>query len=80
MEGKRLEEEQPEAEARFRIFVDHASDALFVRHDAGKIVDLNRQACDSLGHARGDLIGKSLRDVDAALDSTGEREFLIRPR
>ena len=66
MEHKRLEEEQTEAEARLPTFVDRASDALFVQDAAGKIVDLNRQACDSLGYAREELIGRSLRDFELA--------------
>lgn len=48
MERKRLEDEQPEAEARFRTFVGHASDALFVRGAAGKIVELPREMRDLL--------------------------------
>ena len=59
-ERKRAEETLRESETRFRIFVDHAGDALFV-HDLeqGTIVDVNRQACDSLGYPRQELIGNT---------------------
>jgi len=55
---KRAEEALRESETRFRTFVDHAADALFI-FDAedGTIVDVNRQACESLGYTRQELIG-----------------------
>jgi PAS domain S-box-containing protein len=59
-ERKRAEEEQRESETRFRTFVDHAGDGLFVLDvEQGTIVDLNRAACDSLGYTRQELIGKT---------------------
>ena len=59
-ERKRAEEELRESETRFRTFVDHAGDALFVLDfEQGTIVDVNRQACESLGYARQELIGTS---------------------
>ncbi len=59
-ERKRAEEELRDSETRFRTFVDHAGDALFVQDlDQGTIVDVNRAACDSLGYSRQELIGKT---------------------
>jgi len=57
-ERKRAQEALRESETRFRTFVDHAGDALFV-HDfeQGTIVDVNRQACEGLGYTRQELIG-----------------------
>jgi PAS domain S-box-containing protein len=63
---KGAEEARREAETRFRTFVDHATDALFVHDESGNILDLNRQACESLGYSREELIGKSPRDFDAS--------------
>ena len=55
---KRAEEELHESETRFRTFVDHAGDALFVQDlGQGTIVDVNREACESLGYTRQELIG-----------------------
>jgi len=55
---QRAEEALRESETRFRTFVDHAADALFVYDfDQGTIVDVNRQACESLGYTRQELIG-----------------------
>jgi len=59
-ERKRAEEELRESETRFRTFVDHAGDALFVQDlEQGTIVDVNREACESLGYTRQELIGKT---------------------
>jgi len=57
-ERQRAEEALRESETRFRTFVDHAADALFIYDfEQGTIVDVNRQACESLGYTRQELIG-----------------------
>jgi len=62
-ERKRAAQELRDSETRFRTFVDHAGDALFVQDlDQGTIVDANRSACDSLGYTRQELIGKTPHD------------------
>jgi len=59
-ERKLAEEALRESETRFRTFVDHAGDALFVQDfEQGTIVDVNRQACESLGYTRQELIGNT---------------------
>src|SRR5246127_5382190 len=59
-ERKRAEESLRESETRFRTFVDHAGDALFVQDlEQGTIVDVKREACESLGYTRQELIGKT---------------------
>ena len=56
------------SEARFRTFVDHAADAFFLHGDDLAIVDVNRQACLSLGYSRQELIGMHPRSFDVGLD------------
>ncbi len=77
---KRAEETLHETETRFRTYIDHATDAFFVLDvERATILDVNRRACENLGYTREELLGKTVFDVDAALDS----EFLnhnIRPR
>jgi PAS domain S-box-containing protein len=78
-ERKRAEEALRESETRFRTFVDHAADAFFIQDfEQGTIVDVNRQACESLGYTRQELIGTTPlafdRNVDrAATESIAER-------
>src|SRR5271157_1359007 len=55
---RRAEQALRESETRFRTFVDHAADALFIYDfEQGTIVDVNRLACESLGYTRQELIG-----------------------
>ena len=55
-------------EARFRSFVDHATDGFFLFDKHQALIDVNRQACESLGYSREEMIGMHPRDFDAALD------------
>jgi PAS domain S-box-containing protein len=63
-ERKRAEDALRESESRFRAFIDHATDAFFLNDwpDA-RFVDVNRQACESLGYTRDELIGKTPFDI-----------------
>ncbi len=45
------------SETRFRTFVDHAADSMFLFLHGGKIIDVNRRACEALGYTREELIG-----------------------
>ena len=67
-ELRRTEGELRASEARFRTFVNHARDAFFLLDEKLTIIDVNRQACESLGWSREELIGMHPRDFDAALD------------
>jgi PAS domain S-box-containing protein len=68
-----------ESEQRFRTFVDHATDAFFLQDDCGVILDVNRQACASLGYTREELVGKTPvafdPDVTAALLEELDRQL-----
>ncbi len=67
-ELRQAEQELRASEARFRTFVDHATDAFFLLDDQSTVLDVNRQACDSLGYSREELIGKHRSDFDVGLD------------
>ena len=69
-ELRRAEQDLRASEARFRTFVDHATDAFFLLDDRSIVLDVNRQACDGLGYSREELIGKHRRDFDVGLDDT----------
>jgi PAS domain S-box-containing protein len=68
-ERKHAEQELRASEARFRTFVDHATDALILHGEDGIIVDVNRQACESLGYSRDELIGMFPQDIDPDADA-----------
>ena len=61
---KRAEEALRLSETRFRTFVDHAADAFFLFDDQGRILDVNRQACETMGYTRDELIGMTALDFD----------------
>ena len=67
-ERKRAEDELRASEARFRSFVDHATDGFFLFDEHQTLLDVNRQACESLGYSREEMIGMHPRDFDAGLD------------
>ena len=63
-ELKAANDELQESEQRFRRFVDHATDAFFLSTLDGQFLDVNRQACKSLGYARKRLMRLSVLEVD----------------
>ncbi|HEV2717589.1 MAG TPA: PAS domain S-box protein, partial [Terriglobales bacterium] len=67
-ERKRADDELRASEERFRSVVDHAMDGFFLFDEHQAIVDVNKQACESLGYSREEMIGMRPRDFDAALD------------
>ena len=67
-ERKRAEDELRASEERFRSVVDHATDGFFLFDEHQAILDVNKQACESLGYSREEMIGMRPRDFDANLD------------
>ena len=65
---RHAEEELRASEERFRTFVDRATDAFFLLDEQLRVVDVNRQACESMGWSREELIGMHPRQFDAGLD------------
>ncbi|HEY2415361.1 MAG TPA: PAS domain S-box protein [Pirellulaceae bacterium] len=64
---QRADQELRESESRFRTFVDHATDAFFLHDEQGIVRDVNKQACDSLGYSRGELLGMNPMQFDPEL-------------
>jgi PAS domain S-box-containing protein len=67
-ERKRADDELRASEERFRSVVDHATDGFFLFDEHQAILDVNKQACESLGYSREEMIGMRPRDFDANLD------------
>ena len=77
-ELRQAEQELRASEARFRTFVDYATDAFFVLDDHSTVVDVNRQACDSLGYSREELIGRHRSDFDVGFDEASAKSLRQR--
>ena len=65
---RQAEQELRASEARFRTFVNYATDAFFLLDDKSTVIDVNRQACEDLGYSRQELIGKHRSTFDVGLD------------
>ncbi|MGP1374446.1 MAG: PAS domain S-box protein [Almyronema sp.] len=66
-ERKQAEEALRESEQRFRTLVEQAADAIFVVNQQGRFVDVNQQACRSLGYSRSELLQRSVLEVQQSL-------------
>jgi PAS domain S-box-containing protein len=66
------------SEARFRTLIDHAMDAFFVLDEQLAVVDINRQAYESLGYSRDEMLGMHPRDFDLRLDEASIARFAER--
>lgn len=63
----RAEEELRRSEGRYRRFMEHIPDGLFIFERSGKIVDVNRHACKRLGYSRQELLGRNIVEIDSVL-------------
>jgi PAS domain S-box-containing protein len=63
-ERKEAEDALRESEVRFRAFIDHATDGFFLNDwPEARFLDVNCQACESLGYTRDELMGMSPFDI-----------------
>ncbi|WP_008311532.1 PAS domain S-box protein [Leptolyngbya sp. PCC 6406] len=74
-ERDRTEQALRESEARFRLLVEQATDALFVVAPGGKFVDVNQQACETLGYTREELLTLSVTNVQQAVSPADLEQF-----
>jgi two-component system cell cycle sensor histidine kinase/response regulator CckA len=72
-ERRRTEQAIRENEARWRGLFEQAADAIFVLSPDGRIVDVNRRACESLGYTWEELTSRKLSDIDARVRSVDLR-------
>ncbi|MFZ5448203.1 MAG: PAS domain S-box protein [Thermodesulfobacteriota bacterium] len=68
-----------ESEQRFMQLVEHAADALFL-HDKGRIIEVNQQACKSLGYSREELRKMAISDIEAAISPEDLQKSWERPK
>ncbi len=55
--------------------MDHATDAFFLQDEQLVVVDVNRQACQSLGYTRDELVGMTPLDFDPDVTPAMLEEF-----
>jgi len=53
-----------QSESRFRALMEQAGDAFFLHTQEGQILDVNRQACVSLGASRETLLGMTVQQIE----------------
>ncbi len=70
---ERTEQRLVESEERFRQLFEQSVDAIMVLDERGNVVDVNSQACTSLGYTREELLSMTLRDYEMRLLSEEER-------
>ncbi|MCJ7500245.1 PAS domain S-box protein, partial [bacterium] len=61
---ERAQEAAWKSESRFKNLLEHTADAVFLHDREGQILDVNTQACLSLGYARDELLALKIRDFD----------------
>jgi len=62
------------SEQRFRSLLDQLSDAFFLHDDDGRFLEVNREACTSLGYTREELLRMHLFDVEIGVDTIAVRK------
>ncbi|MDH3637307.1 MAG: PAS domain S-box protein [Gammaproteobacteria bacterium] len=63
-ERKVVEQEIRLSEERYRSVMEHAADAFFLHDMTGRFIDVNRQACESLGYTREELLTMTVPDIE----------------
>jgi diguanylate cyclase (GGDEF)-like protein/PAS domain S-box-containing protein len=73
---RQSEETLRRSERLFRRLFEQAADALILHDSSGRIVDCNEEVCRSLGYARPELLGRSMRDIVVFPGAAGEAPTL----
>jgi PAS domain S-box-containing protein len=66
---KRAQAALRQSETRFRTLIEQASDAFFLHDSDGRFLEVNLQACESLGYTREELLRMCVFDVEQDIDT-----------
>ena len=72
---RQAEEARRESEAMFQALADNAGDAIFVNDLDGRILEVNRRACTTLGYTRDELCAMTVLQLVPALELTSARKL-----
>jgi PAS domain S-box-containing protein len=64
IENRLFLERLKESEERYRKLMDNIGDAMFLQSLDGRFVDVNEQACKSLGYSRNELLSMHVWDIE----------------
>lgn len=68
-QGELREKILQETQTRYRFLLEHASDAFFLQNGRQEFVEVNKQACESLGYSREELLNKvHAGDIEVGAD------------
>jgi two-component system, cell cycle sensor histidine kinase and response regulator CckA len=67
------------SEARFRCYIEQASEALFVFDSTGRLLDVNRQSCLATGYSREELLERTVLDLSDPVLSAQLTAAMARP-
>lgn len=63
-ELEKIQQTLASSEHNFRILVENAVDTILLHDIKGQIIDVNQQACKSLGYSREELLKLNINDID----------------
>ncbi len=61
---RKTEQELRESEERFRLLVENCQDGILLCTARGKMIDLNREMCHTLGYSKEELLRMSVPDIN----------------
>jgi len=71
---KEAQRRAQQAESRFQTLIEQAGSALLVHDLEGNVLEVNRQACETHGYSREELLKLTLRDISVGFDLPTARE------
>ncbi|HCU06950.1 MAG TPA: hypothetical protein DIC42_05170, partial [Holosporales bacterium] len=75
---KKALEDRTEALMLYNALIDQAGDAFFVHDFDGKFIEVNQQACDTLGYSKEELLKLSVADVEIDFDLKSAKKEWVK--